>query len=422
MLTETRQSRSHVFFCEERRPQRRDQRQRRRRRHHTLDNATLDQFKFICIPLHRDESRRGSSSSHNNLTMSKQTTYSTMPETSISNRSSTLIATTPISSAGRRVRFNFDDHLLHQTLPHRTQLAIDCNSNRHSRSTGDIRQSVHRVQVNIPIHRAINPWLNVDSSTKASSPAKTRYLTSKRIDINRSHQNLSRLQGIAPFIDAELHSNSSSMVMNQPIEPNQNQWYRQMYRQLHKPPEDPSEIHKNSYQPTYTFPEDFNGDSDQMEDYIRKTANRKPQGQFSHSSTSSSLSRTSNITRDDRTNGRRTNGVIQKVLRFDEPYSSTSVLSPPFDRFKSTDQAETNHYYSSAQNNHFSPTSDTEQHTSRYRHVLKTEENPSNVPQSFSNNKQDKSKSTSNDTQVNRICLNMMIDFRNKRRGTTFDN
>lgn len=162
--------------------------------------------------------------------MSKQTTYSTMPETSISNRSSTLIATTPISSAGRRVRFNFDDHLLHQTLPHRTQLAIDCNSNRHSRSTGDIRQSVHRVQVNIPIHRgiglsmfksqsnvfvssfppAINPWLNVDSSTKASSPAKTRYLTSKRIDINRSHQNLSRLQGIAPFIDAELHSNSVS--------------------------------------------------------------------------------------------------------------------------------------------------------------------------------------------------------------------
>lgn len=57
MLTETRQSRSHVFFYEERRPQRRDQRQRRRRRHHTLDNATLDQFKFICIPLRRDEVR-----------------------------------------------------------------------------------------------------------------------------------------------------------------------------------------------------------------------------------------------------------------------------------------------------------------------------------------------------------------------------
>lgn len=41
------------------------------------------------------------------------------------------------------------------------------------------------------------------------------------------------------------------------------------------------EIHKNSYQPTYTFPEDFNGDSDQMEDYIRKTANPTTQGQYS---------------------------------------------------------------------------------------------------------------------------------------------
>ena len=26
-----------------------------RRRHHTLDNGTLDQFNFICIPLHPTE-------------------------------------------------------------------------------------------------------------------------------------------------------------------------------------------------------------------------------------------------------------------------------------------------------------------------------------------------------------------------------
>ena len=26
-----------------------------RRRHHTLDNATLDQFDFICVPLHLNE-------------------------------------------------------------------------------------------------------------------------------------------------------------------------------------------------------------------------------------------------------------------------------------------------------------------------------------------------------------------------------
>ena len=26
-----------------------------RRRHHTLDNATLDQFDFVCLPLHLSE-------------------------------------------------------------------------------------------------------------------------------------------------------------------------------------------------------------------------------------------------------------------------------------------------------------------------------------------------------------------------------
>ncbi len=48
MIIETRQSRTRLLHYEHhRRP--------RRRRHHTLDNATLDQFNFICVPLHRDK-------------------------------------------------------------------------------------------------------------------------------------------------------------------------------------------------------------------------------------------------------------------------------------------------------------------------------------------------------------------------------
>ena len=49
MITETRCSRTRLLYYEQHRPD------RRRRRHHTLDNATLDKFNFICVPLHRDE-------------------------------------------------------------------------------------------------------------------------------------------------------------------------------------------------------------------------------------------------------------------------------------------------------------------------------------------------------------------------------
>ena len=31
---------------------------------------------------------------------------------------------------------------------------------------------------------------------------------------------------------------------------------------------------RNPYKPTYTFPDDYNGDSDLMEDYVRKTATK----------------------------------------------------------------------------------------------------------------------------------------------------
>jgi hypothetical protein len=34
------------------------------------------------------------------------------------------------------------------------------------------------------------------------------------------------------------------------------------------------EYQQNPYKPTYTFPEEFDGDSDHMEDYIRKTASQ----------------------------------------------------------------------------------------------------------------------------------------------------
>lgn len=47
MITETRYSRTHLLHSYERRLP--------RRRHHTLDNATLDQFNFICVPLNLDE-------------------------------------------------------------------------------------------------------------------------------------------------------------------------------------------------------------------------------------------------------------------------------------------------------------------------------------------------------------------------------
>jgi hypothetical protein len=47
MITETRQSRSHLLHYSEH--------HHSRRRHHTLDNATLDKFNFVCIPLHINE-------------------------------------------------------------------------------------------------------------------------------------------------------------------------------------------------------------------------------------------------------------------------------------------------------------------------------------------------------------------------------
>ncbi len=55
MITETRQSRTRLLQYEHHKRHHHHHRPRPRRRYHTLDNATLDKFNFICVPLHPDE-------------------------------------------------------------------------------------------------------------------------------------------------------------------------------------------------------------------------------------------------------------------------------------------------------------------------------------------------------------------------------
>jgi hypothetical protein len=133
---------------------------------------------------------------------------------------SVLPPSTITSTAGRRVRFKFDEHDQNQTK-------INFNNNRHTLSSDDIRSSeknrTHRVEFQIPIHKGIkhklyhiywffssssssliqdiNPWLNVDCSTSSSLPAKTRSLTSQKIDIKPINNNLMR-----PHVKAEINS------------------------------------------------------------------------------------------------------------------------------------------------------------------------------------------------------------------------
>jgi hypothetical protein len=67
----------------------------------------------------------------------------------------------------------------------------------------------------------------------------------------------------------------------------QTQWYKEMYGQIHKSPERKKDVilvkipptlsryreeQLNPYKPTYTFPEEFDGDLERMENYIRKAA------------------------------------------------------------------------------------------------------------------------------------------------------
>ncbi len=54
--------------------------------------------------------------------------------------------------------------------------------------------------------QAVNPWLNVDCSSTLSGPAKTRSITSKKIDINYSNNNMNTIhpQNMTSFIDSSL--------------------------------------------------------------------------------------------------------------------------------------------------------------------------------------------------------------------------
>jgi hypothetical protein len=128
------------------------------------------------------------------------------------------------NGSSRRVRFNVQDADQYRHV-------LEFNPNRQTRSTDDVRltekPSIHRVEVEIPVRQgtfkrmtnngmsisfmiAMKPWSDGRCSDRSISPAKTRSLTSQKIDINRSNNNLMRLQGIAPFIDAELHPNAVS--------------------------------------------------------------------------------------------------------------------------------------------------------------------------------------------------------------------
>jgi hypothetical protein len=139
-----------------------------------------------------------------------------------------LQSSTITSTAGRRVRFKFDENDHNQTK-------INLNNNRHTLSSDDIRSSeknrTHRVEFQIPIHKGIkhklyhiywffssliqdiNPWLNVDCSTSSSLPAKTRSLTSQKIDIKPINNNLMRPQGIPPHVKVEINSPTVSNKM-----------------------------------------------------------------------------------------------------------------------------------------------------------------------------------------------------------------
>ncbi|CAF2325589.1 unnamed protein product [Rotaria sp. Silwood2] len=321
MVIETRQSRTHLHYEYH-------QHNRNRRRHHTLDNATLDKFNFICVQLHPDESRIDSSLSHTNLTMTqpKQFSISTtsmwIPPPTIST----------VTTAARRVRFKFDED-------DKNQNNLDLNDNRHTRSSDDVRlsgkNSIHRVEFEIPIHKDINPWLNVDCSTQSSLPAKTRSLTTKKIDMKHINNNSMRVQSIAPLIEAEV--NSQVPTLND-SDKTQSQWYRQMYGHLHKPLEMKQDYQQNPYTPTYTFPDEFNGDIDLMEDYIRRKASQTLDRNDEKSS--STIVRTSNSNQNDQrpTLKRTTNGHIEKVIRFEDCYSSPVVSS-------SSKQFELNFYY-----------------------------------------------------------------------------
>ena len=123
MITETLLTRERCFHTNERSTV--------RRRHHTLDNGTLDQFNFICVPLNRDE-------------MTKKSQNANILHHS---SSQTALNRTNLSSPTRRVRFKLD---------HDNHNQVQLDSTQNTRSSDDLRliesNPIHRVEFQIPMY------------------------------------------------------------------------------------------------------------------------------------------------------------------------------------------------------------------------------------------------------------------------------
>ena len=116
---------------------------------------------------------------------------------------------TSISSSARRVRFQLDE-------PDQYGNPLESNNARYTRSSDDVRLTqanlIHRVEFQIPIQQGIrssldarlyrnapsssspiqdrHPWFTVDcSSPFPADAARTRSLTSQKIDMNYSNNN-----------------------------------------------------------------------------------------------------------------------------------------------------------------------------------------------------------------------------------------
>ncbi|CAF2596946.1 unnamed protein product [Rotaria sp. Silwood2] len=298
MIVATRESHSRLLHFSEHRP---------RRRHHTLDNATLDQFNFICVPLNLDEGRINPSWSHSNLTSTSSNDFSNSKPTRL-------------SSPTRRVRFKFDENNKNE----------GANNDEHARSSDVIRlpknYSIHRVEFQIPIHTGIiiiilynihivnvclfffiqdvNPWLNIDCSSTMPTPAKTRSLTSQKIDINYSNNNNNSING-----------QEMTTFINSPT--------------VHE--------QQNPYKPTYTFPEEFDGNFERMEDYMKKAASQNIDDDYRHVPSSPIRTSTTAI-KDHKAIPKRN---TEKLIRFDDQLSSPTMTASSVERAKSNNDAST---------------------------------------------------------------------------------
>ncbi|CAF4291813.1 unnamed protein product [Rotaria socialis] len=361
--TKSHQSHTHLLHSIEHRP---------RRRYHTLDNATLDQFNFICVPLHPEEARINLSSSYSNLNKTSTNDIS-------------ISKPTGLSSPTRRVHFKFNEKDKNRSM-----------NNQHVRSSDDVRFpkncSTHRVEFRIPIHKDINPWLNIGC---LSTPTKARTITSKKIDINYfSNDNTNN----------KIYPHDRVLLINSPTLPTidsekeQTNWYKEMYCKIHKIPENPKDVilvklpstlsryreynqqrdkQSNPYKPTYTFPAEFDGNFERMENYMRTAASQNIDDEYKNISSSSARKPTASVT--DHTAITKRNR--QQIIRFDDQLSSPTTTVSFNDRVKSNnDTSASSTMASSRTNTNYnqtpSSTADDEQ-KSIYKRILCGGEIPS---------------------------------------------